>query len=157
MATATKSSALSDEEETQEQESGMDKGTILGILAGVCLIVTAIIRGGSADVFVNLNAVFIVVGGTVATAFIAFPSKKISGMIPIIINAFKPDVHQPSDYIDEIMALVTKYRSGGMKGLENEAMLCKAIRLGVIGIHDRLNPQKFQRSMNSLLPPDQQR
>ena len=40
---------------------------------------------------------------------------------------------------------------------ENEAMLIKAIRLGVIGIHDRLNPQKIQRSMNSLLPPDQQR
>ncbi len=272
MATAVKSTALPDDEETQQQESGMDKGTIFGILAGVSLIVIAIIRGGSADVFVNLNAVFIVVGGTVATAFIAFPSKKISGMIPIIINAFKPDVHQPSDYIDEIMALVTKYRSGGMKGLEsaeeflnnrflkegiamvvdgfnareiteimerqissvverhnqgqkilrfmavqapvfgmagtligliqmlmhiddpssigpslavalittfygiifanliltpivaklnarteNEAMLIKAIRLGVIGIHDRLNPQKIQRSMNSLLPPDQQR
>jgi chemotaxis protein MotA len=40
---------------------------------------------------------------------------------------------------------------------ENEDMLMKAIRLGVIGIHDRLNPQKIQRSMNSLLPPDQQR
>ena len=40
---------------------------------------------------------------------------------------------------------------------ENEAMLIKAIRLGVIGIHDRLNPQKIQRNMNSLLPPDQQR
>ena len=115
MATAVKSTALPDEEETQRAESGMDNG----ILAGVSLIVIAIIRGESAEVFVNLNGVFIVIGGTVATAFIAFPSKKISGMIPIIINAFKPDVHQPSDYIDEIMALVTKYRSGGMKGLES--------------------------------------
>ena len=38
-----------------------------------------------------------------------------------------------------------------------EGVLCKAIRIGIIGIHDRINPQKIQRSMNALLAPDQQR
>ena len=38
-----------------------------------------------------------------------------------------------------------------------EGVLFKAIRVGIIGIHDRVNPQKIQRSMNALLPPSQQR
>ena len=38
-----------------------------------------------------------------------------------------------------------------------EAVLFKAIRIGIIGIHDRINPQKIQRSMNALLPPSQHR
>ncbi|MFQ5671547.1 MAG: motility protein A [Nitrospinales bacterium] len=273
MATAVKEATvkgLSNEEVARP--GGMDMGTVFGILAGVGLIMTAIIRGGSAEAFINVNGMFIVLGGTMATSFIAFPSKKILGMFPIIVNAFKPDVHHPTDYIDEIMNLVTKYRSGGMKQLEsaeglldnrflkegvimvvdgynvreinevmerqisslierhnqgqkilrfaavqapifgmagtligliqmlmhlndpatigpglavalittfyglmlanliispivaklntrteNEAMLIKAIRVGVLGINEKLNPQKIQRNMNSLLPPDQQR
>ena len=65
---------------------GMDMGTIFGILAGIALIATAIFRGGSADVFINVNAMFIVVGGTIATSFIAFPSNKILSMFPVIVK-----------------------------------------------------------------------
>jgi len=38
-----------------------------------------------------------------------------------------------------------------------EGILCKSIRVGIIGIHDRVNPQKIQRGMNALLAPAQQR
>jgi len=40
---------------------------------------------------------------------------------------------------------------------ENETLLCKVIRVGIMGIHDRTNPQKIKRNMNALLPPDQQK
>lgn len=273
MATAVKEGFADDlAGEGVKSESGMDMGTVFGIFAGVGLIAVAILRGGSPDAFVNLNGLFIVLGGTMATTFIAFSPKKIMGMIPVIINAFKPEIHQPTDYIDEIMSLVIKYRAGGMRRLEkqeefldnrflkegismvvdgynlreinevmerqssslverhnhgqkilrfmavqapifgmagtligliqmlmnidnpstigpslatamvttfygiilanliitpivaklnsrteNEAMLIKAIRLGVVGIYKKLNPQKIQRNMNSLLPPELQR
>ncbi len=255
-----------------QTEPRIDIGTVLGTLSGIILIALAIIRGGDPDTFLNLNSALIVFGGTMATSFIAFPSKKILLMIPVVINAFKPDVHQPADYVDEIMTLATKYRTGGMKKLESEeqfldnrhlkngvmmivdgynareiqeimerelnsvverhnagqkilrfmavqapvfgmagtligliqmlmnlddptkigpslatalittfyglllanliitpivaklnsrteseATLLKAIRVGVLGIHERINPLKIQRNMNSLLPPDQQR
>lgn len=273
MATAVNQATAKDlPGEEEAGAGGIDMGTIFGILAGSALIATAIFRGGSAEVFINFNGMFIVIGGTVATSFIAFPSNKIFGMFPIIVNAFKPDVLQPSDYIDEIMGLVTKYRSEGRKKLEsaeglldnrflkegvamvvdgynvrevnevmerqinslmerhnqgqkilrfaavqapifgmagtligliqmlmnlndpstigpglavalittfyglmlanlmispmvaklatrtdNEAMLIKAIRVGVLGINEKLHPSKIQRNMNSLLPPEQQR
>lgn len=260
------------EQEERQEATGIDTGTLMGVLSGVFLIVIAIIRGGDAGIFVNLNSALIVVGGTVATGFIAFPSKKITVMIPVIQNAFKPGVYEPEDYVDDIMRLASRYRSGGMKQLENEeskldnrflksgvamivdgynakeihelmerelnammdrhnsgqkvlrfmsvqapvfgmagtligliqmlmhiddpstigpalatalittfyglllanliltplaaklgsrtemeGTLFRAIRVGIMGIHDRVNPQKIQRTMNALLPPSQQR
>ena len=256
----------------EERAEGVDTGTLLGALAGLFLITVAIIRGGDAGIFLNINSALIVVGGALSTSFIAFPSKKVLGMVPIVRNAFKPNVYEPEDYVDDITRLAAVYRSRGMKQLENEestldnrflkngigmivdgynakeihelmerelnamlerhnsgikvirfvalqapvfgmagtliglvqmlmhlddpstigpalatalittfyglmlanlimtplaakltsrtdmeGVLFKAIRIGIIGIHDRVNPQKIQRSMNALLPPSQHR
>ena len=274
MATATQAAEgpAGAEQDERQEATGIDTGTLMGVFSGVFLIVIAIIRGGDAGIFVNLNSALIVIGGTVATGFIAFPSKKITVMIPVIQNAFKPGVYEPEDYVDDIMRLASRYRSGGMKQLENEeskldnrflksgvamivdgynakeihelmerelnammdrhnsgqkvlrfmsvqapvfgmagtligliqmlmhiddpstigpalatalittfyglllanliltplaaklgsrtemeGTLFRAIRVGIMGIHDRVNPQKIQRTMNALLPPSQQR
>ena len=93
------------------RKSGVDKGTLLGVLSGILLIVIAILGGGAPEVFLNLNSALIVLGGTTATTFIAFPSKKISMMIPVIINAFKPEVYHPSEYVEEIVDLASLYLS----------------------------------------------
>ncbi len=254
------------------QQNVVDMGTILGTLFGFLLILGAILYQGDVGLFWSIPSALIVFGGTVTTAFIAFPSQKILGMVPVIINAYKPDIHKPADYVDVIMSLSSKYRTGGMKRLEseeeflnnrflrsgvsmivdgynsreiqeimghelqalverhnsgqkilrfmavqspvfgmagtliglvqmladledpsqigsglatalittfygimfanliiiplvaklntrteNETMLLKAIRVGTMGIHDRINPQKIRRSMNAMLPPDQQK
>ena len=274
MATATQEirGTAADVAQEERADTGMDTGTLLGALGGIFLITVAIIRGGDVGIFLNINSALIVIGGSMATAFVAFPSKVVTGLIPIIKNAFKPGVYEPADYVDDIMRLASKYRSGGMKQLENEeslldnrflrngiamivdgynakeihelmdrelnamldrhnsgvkvlrflamqapvfgmagtliglvqmlmhlddpatigpalatalittfyglmlanlimtplaakltsrtdmeGVLLKAIRIGIIGIHDRVNPQKIQRSMNALLAPDQQR
>jgi len=274
MATATQDiqGTAADLAQEERADTGMDTGTLLGALGGIFLITVAIIRGGDAGIFININSALIVIGGAMSTAFIAFPSKVVSGLVPIISNAFKPGVYEPADYVDDIMRLASKYRSGGMKLLENEeskvdnrflkngigmivdgynakeihelmerelnamldrhnagvkvlrflamqapvfgmagtliglvqmlmhlddpatigpalatalittfyglmlanlimtplatklgnrtdmeSVLFKAIRVGIIGIHDRVNPQKIQRSMNALLAPAQQR
>ena len=40
---------------------------------------------------------------------------------------------------------------------EMESTLFRAIRIGIMGIHDRVNPQRIQRTMNALLPPSMQK
>lgn len=274
MATATQEirGTAADLAQEERADEGFDTGTLLGSVAGLFLITVAIIRGGDAGIFLNINSALIVIGGALSTSFIAFPSKKVLGMVPIIRNAFKPNVYEPEDYVDDITRLAAVYRSRGMKQLENEeskvdnrflkngiamivdgynakeihelmerelnamlerhntgikvirfialqapvfgmagtliglvqmlmhlddpstigpalatalittfyglmlanlimtplaakltsrtdmeAVLFKAIRIGIIGIHDRINPQKIQRSMNALLPPSQHR
>ena len=263
MATATQEAqgTAADAAQEERQDTGIDTGTLMGVLSGVFLITVAIIRGGDAGVFININS-----------ALIAFPAKKITTLMPVLYNAFKPGVYEPEDYVDDIMRLASKYRSGGMKQLENEegkvdnrflrngiamivdgynakeihelmdremnamldrhnsgqkvlrfmsvqapvfgmagtliglvqmlmhiddpstigpalatalittfyglmlanlvltplaaklsmrtdmeGILGRSIRVGIIGIHDRVNPAKIQRNMNALLPPDQQR
>jgi len=274
MATATQEirGTAADLAQEERADEGFDTGTLLGSVAGLFLITVAIIRGGDAGIFLNINSALIVIGGALSTSFIAFPSKKVLGMVPIVRNAFKPNVYEPEDYVDDITRLAAVYRSRGMKQLENEeskvdnrflkngiamivdgynakeihelmerelnamlerhnsgikvirfvalqapvfgmagtliglvqmlmhlddpstigpalatalittfyglmlanlimtplaakltsrtdmeAVLFKAIRIGIIGIHDRVNPQKIQRSMNALLPPSQHR
>ena len=96
-----------------------DLGTLVGAFAGVILIATAIVRGGNYEIFLSLNSFFIVVGGTLATTFIAFHYAKIFALFPVIINAFKPDHHHPLEYIELVISLLKKYRTGGRKTLEN--------------------------------------
>ena len=83
------------------------------------MIVTAIVRGGDIGIFLSLNSFFIVAGGTVSTAFIAFHYSKIFELIPVIVNAFKPDDHKPLEYINLMIHLLKKYRTDGRKALEN--------------------------------------
>ncbi|SVD67076.1 uncharacterized protein METZ01_LOCUS419930, partial [marine metagenome] len=67
MATAAKASQGVDFGGEAESDSGLDTGTLLGVIGGIGLIVTAVIRGGDSDIFMNLNAVLIVAGGMVST------------------------------------------------------------------------------------------
>jgi len=119
---SSKSASIS-EQDTPVQASRRDIGTIVGFFAGIALIVTAILRGAHPAVFLNLTGAFIVLGGTIATTFIAYSSQKVFSLVPVIFNAFKPDVHQPADYIDQILILAEKYRSGGIKTLESQEEL----------------------------------
>ncbi len=150
MATAAKASQEIDFGSDAEAESGLDTGTLLGVVAGVGLIVVAVIRGGDSDIFMNLNAVLIVLGGMVSTCFIAFQSSKILEMVPVIINAFRPDVMKPVDYIDQIMSLASKYRSGGMKVLEN-AEAKNGIAMIVDGYNGREIYAVLDHEINSLM------
>jgi chemotaxis protein MotA len=96
-----------------------DVGTFLGALVGVVLIVTAIMRGGSIDIFLSLSSLMIVMGGSLATTFIAFHYSKIFVLVPVILHAFKPDNHHPLEYINLIIQLLKKYRKDGRKALES--------------------------------------
>ena len=116
---AKKSTKLDYGEEPIESTGGFDSGTILGVVAGTGLILLAIILGGDAGVFANLNAVLIVLGGCISTTFIAFQSTKILEMVPVIKSAFRPDGGEAIEHIDDIMDLAEKYRKGGMKVLES--------------------------------------
>ncbi|QPJ66123.1 MAG: biopolymer transporter ExbB [Candidatus Nitrohelix vancouverensis] len=163
MATATKEAeGVADvrqrgDAQAAQPETGIDTGTLLGTLGGTFLIITAIIRGGDPEVFVNINGMLIVIGGTLATSFIAFPSKKILVMFPVIYNAYRPDNQTPADHVDSIMKLATKYRSGGMKQLENEEgkidnpYLKNGIAMIVDGYNGREIHEILDRELTSLV------
>ena len=60
----------------------MDLGTIIGILAGNALILSAMLMGGTMDMFINIPGLMIVFGGALAACLMAFQLKD-------VISAFK--------------------------------------------------------------------
>jgi chemotaxis protein MotA len=71
----------------------------MGVFSETILIIVAIIRGGNAAIFVNINSLLIIVGGVLATDFISFPSNKHIVMVPILQNVFKIEIYEPVDII----------------------------------------------------------
>ncbi|VAV84749.1 Flagellar motor rotation protein MotA [hydrothermal vent metagenome] len=94
--------------------------TLAGILLGTFLISIAIVRGGSALIFINIDAAFITVGGTIAATLIAYPFKDVRRVFHVALNAFKKDIYPPSQFITTILNLAHIYRRGGLKKLETE-------------------------------------
>ena len=57
----------------------MDIATIIGLLSGAGLILSAILMGGSAGMFINIPGLMIVVGGTMAATLIKFTLMDVLG------------------------------------------------------------------------------
>jgi len=89
----------------------MDLGTIVGIIGGFALIITAIVLGGGALAFINIPSVLITVGGTIAATLTNYPLPVLVQLVKIVRNAlfFK----LPSD--EEVIAKVIEVAYGQQK------------------------------------------
>lgn len=127
----------------------MSKFTLGGIILGITLISAAIVRGGNYLVFLNMDAAFITIGGTIAATFIAYPMKDVRGLTHVVLNAFKKDIYPPSAFIETILHLSTVYRKGGLKKLETEeeALYNKYLRLGVELVVDGYDEREVHQIM----------
>lgn len=134
---------------TAEVKTGLDSIAIVGTILGTILIIVAIMMGGDVRLFLNFHSFMVVFGGTIATAFIAFPPKEIFSIMRVVINAYLPEVHKPVDYVEEIMQLSLRYRAGGMRRLENEEKLLtnRYLKNGISMIVDGYNSREIQEVM----------
>lgn len=107
--------------------------TFGGVLLGVAFISTAILRGENSWVFLNMDAAFITVGGTIAASFIAYPFKDVRRLFHVAMNAFKKDIFPPGVFVERLLNLSRIYRLGGLKKLETEedSLYNRSLRLGV--------------------------
>lgn len=98
----------------------MDIGTLLGILAGLALILVSIMMGGSLMVFVDVPSMMIVGGGTIAAMFIAYPMKTVFMILKVTRKAI---FHKPME-IHSIISDSAKYativKTQGTVAIEKE-------------------------------------
>ncbi|MCF8475231.1 MAG: MotA/TolQ/ExbB proton channel family protein [Emcibacter sp.] len=114
--------------------------TLLGIIVGFGLIITAMLYGGSPMDFVNLQSVLIVLGGTVAITVVSFSLKDLA-QIPGAL--YRLMIYNPHDYQEvgvTMIQIAEKSRTGGIialeqvsKSLEGEPFLKKGLELTVDG------------------------
>jgi chemotaxis protein MotA len=97
----------------------MDFGTIIGLIAGIAIIVFGIIgSGGELLWFANGVSILIVVGGTFAATMVNLPLRAVGDIFKILKNVFTGQDFDYEAIISEIVEKAEKARKDGLLSLE---------------------------------------
>lgn len=99
----------------------MDLGSLLGIAAGVGVLVWALVLGGSVRAFWNVPSLMITFGGTFAATFISYPMSQVLGVVKVLRRAFAGKSLDATRGIDLLVNLAQKARKSGILSLEEDA------------------------------------
>lgn len=126
----------------------MDKGSLIGFVAAVGLIVTAMIIAvwpefGMMTAFLDAPSVLIVVGGTTAATLVSTTMESFINSVKAISKAFKPPNVDPTGAIEKIITLANLARKEGILALEEAAktMEDSFLEKGIMLIVDGTDPE----------------
>ena len=95
-----------------------DLGTLIGLLAGIGIIILGIISaGGEIAWFWNFNSILIVLGGTFAATMVNLPLKAVTNVFNILKNVFSAEDYNYTGIIEEVVKKATKARKDGLLAL----------------------------------------
>lgn len=121
----------------------MDIGSIAGLLIGLLFIMLGIMDGGNLASFINMPSLQIVVGGTFAATFIAYPMKKVFESAKIAGKVFGASKDDPTIVLSKIIELANTARKEGLLALEeiSQSIDDKFLNKGVMLIVDGTDPE----------------
>ncbi|MCD0459822.1 motility protein A [Roseiconus lacunae] len=100
----------------------MDIATIIGLILGGGLILTAIaLGGGGLTPFIDVPSGMIVFGGAIAASLINFPLKMNLGAFSVILKTFMFKLPSPQDTIGQFKKFAEVVRKDGLLALEEQA------------------------------------
>jgi chemotaxis protein MotA len=98
----------------------MDLTTILGIIAGVALVIGAIASGEGSLFFFDLPSLMIVVGGTFGSTLINFRMHDMLSVMKVLKKVFTSVENSSTETIEKLVKLAEKARREGILSLEQE-------------------------------------
>ena len=120
--------------------SSVDLATIVGIPGAFLLIFTAIYLGGSPGAFINLPAIFIVLGGTFGVTTACFSLRDMSSALRIVAQTVFHRSRDPSGAAIHVLQLaqIARYRGAlalqaHIENMETERMLFRGLTMVVDG------------------------
>lgn len=122
----------------------MDITVIVGIVAGISLVIWGIALGGDLGVFYDFPSIVITLGGTLAGTLISYSGRQLREVGKTLRVVFQQKQVDPLDIIDRLVAFATKARREGLLALESDAeeldddFLKKGIQLIVDGTDPEL-------------------
>ncbi len=96
----------------------MDLGTIIGIAVGLILVLVSIILKASILAFFDVSSILIVVGGTFAATFVAFPMTSVLAALKASISIFFQHRIDHVGTVREILKAADEVRRNGPLALE---------------------------------------
>jgi len=102
----------------------MDISTVFGIGIGLGLVIISVLIGEGVKGFVpflNAEAFFVVIGGTIAALFVNYPLKQVFGLTKVLKKVlFTQDEDDTTYIINTFVELSKKARTDGFLALEND-------------------------------------
>jgi len=98
----------------------MDKGTLIGIGAGLGLVIVSMLMGGGVMAFISIPSLLIVLGGTIAATLVNFPMGDVITVMKVTKKAIKEEIMPSSKYIDQIVDISKKARTNGLLAIEED-------------------------------------
>ena len=95
----------------------MDFASLIGIISGISLIITAISMGSGFDIFYNGPGLMIVLGGTIASTLITFQMKDVISAFQAALFVFSENKKDPNDMVFTMVDLSTLTRRQGILSL----------------------------------------
>lgn len=118
----------------------MDLATLVGILGALALIVVSMLMSGDLGMFVNIPSVVIVFGGTIFAVMIKFSLGQYLGALKTAGQSFKNKLPDPTELIEEIVALADEARKGGLLSLEGKEVSSDFLQRGIQLLVDGHDP-----------------
>lgn len=118
----------------------MDIATIIGILGGFGLVITAVLSGGGLTWFLDGPSAMIVLGGTLGAVLIHYPLSDVFGVIKVAQQAFRGRKQQADLVINHLVEMSRTSRREGLLSLQKtlpktrDPFLTNAIQLVVDGV-----------------------
>ncbi|NLQ16612.1 flagellar motor protein PomA [Marinomonas sp. M1K-6] len=130
----------------------MDIATLIGLIGSFVVVVSAIVFGGSAGMFVNVPSILIVLVGSTFVVLMQYPLAKFLSAGKIAAKAFMFRSVPLDTLIDEIYSLADDARKGGLLSLEGREVshpfLSKGIQMLVDGHDGTVIRTQLSRDMN---------
>jgi len=98
----------------------MDIATIIGILLGFFVIVSAIVAGGGGKMFIHLPSLAITIGGMLCATLIHFSLRQFLGIFSVVKKTIVTKIPPPSELIQKMVNYAAINRRDGALALEKE-------------------------------------
>tara|TARA_B100000446_G_scaffold139037_1_gene131466 strand:+ start:33 stop:788 length:756 start_codon:yes stop_codon:yes gene_type:complete len=120
----------------------LDIASLTGIVAGLGLIMSAILMGGDFSLFVNIPGIMIVVGGTLSATLLTFPLNDVMSAFKAAVFVFSSKQDNPNDMVFTMIELCKITRKEGLVGLSktksDHAFITKACMLISDGADEKI-------------------
>jgi len=127
----------------------MDLATLIGLVGAVSAILTAILMGGSMDIFINAPGLMIVCAGTMTVVLMKYPLSVALQAMKVAAKAFLYKVQSPKELIEKCVELSNIARKEGVLGLEQVEIENEFLKRGVQLVVDGNEPEFVRKMMNT--------
>ncbi len=109
----------------------MDLATLVGLVGAFGVVIGSMMLGGSAEMFLNLPSLLIVLVGSLFVVLMKFSLAQFINALRVAVKAFSFNLAKPEHIIDEVVQLADAARKGGLLSLEGREVSSQFLSDGI--------------------------